>query len=324
MKCELCKSRNLVFNEALGENVCSECGYGNVTAPFEKHVLVKWDDYGQPNKSPDKGHLGSYIGKSEAFQTRKHHLWQQNVRTETWASHKRKTATKEVDTKMMMYLSEYGASKDLKESAKAYYLAMFKDDYLRGYSNERKAAGVTFFVLKEAGIITILDKHARITRVYKRYLSKIAKKIAKYARKSYVFAKETPQESVDSLLGNMKKVTESQRNAAFLFIEYVSRVYEDLNMRLSNNRIGAGVWIATKMISEPITQTDIVKYWLCSDYGIRNNAKEMCELLSIDKASLSCYDIEDVVKGIRVRNENENGKKNNERNKNGVLLNEAS
>ena len=34
MKCELCKSRNLVFTEALGENVCSECGYVNVTAPF--------------------------------------------------------------------------------------------------------------------------------------------------------------------------------------------------------------------------------------------------------------------------------------------------
>ena len=79
-------------------------------------------------------------------------------------------------------------------------------------------------------------------------------------------------------------------------------------MLFSNNRMGACAWIATTMIGEPLTQTEIVKNWLASDYGIRNNAKEMCNILSLDRKKLSFYDINDVIKGIRV-NENENEQK---------------
>ena len=312
MKCDICASRNMVFNETLGENVCAECGYVHMTAPFEREIVVTYDDAGgqryAQRHSDSRSQLGSFVRKADAVRTKKYPIYRENLRQYSWASRKQRTNTKEVDMKMMMYLSEYNVSNELKERAKTYYRAMYKDDYLRGYSNERKAAGVTYFVLKEAGIVTSLDRHVAITKTDKSYLSKLARKIAKYAKKSYVFAQQTPRELSVSLLGNMEKASPAQRNAVFLFSEYVSRVYEDLNMRFSNNRMGACAWIATTMIGEPLTQTEIVKNWLASDYGIRNNAKEMCNILSLDRKKLSFYDINDVIKGIRV-NENENEQK---------------
>ena len=154
----------------------------------------------------------------------------------------------------------------------------------------------------------LMRKHEMRTRLIKKVQELRQYSSAKYAKKSYVFAQQTPRELSVSLLGNMEKASPAQRNAVFLFSEYVSRVYEDLNMRFSNNRMGACAWIATTMIGEPLTQTEIVKNWLASDYGIRNNAKEMCNILSLDRKKLSFYDINDVIKGIRV-NENENEQK---------------
>lgn len=300
--CQLCKKTELYFDDRLGESVCSSCGAVNVVAPFEEKTLIYADShfggdrFSQINR--DSQRLGSTIWASET-KRKTAPLRREHIRTNY------DSRFEQFSRISAMHLSFYNVGFDLRMRALSIFKTTRKERTLQGFSLELQSAGITFFVLKEANIVCSLRAHSNRTKEAFGEVAKIAKRVARLYQKPHIFASQTTQHRLDSLLGHLQSVTHTQRRTCIEFADYVDRVYSDLNMQITNNRVAALTWIATSIIEEPITQTSIVKVWHTSDFGLRSNAKEMCEVLGIDRRNLSSYDIQDIVMGIRVVNTNE-------------------
>ena len=307
--CQLCKSIDLFFDDRLGEMVCNECGAVNVVAPFEE-TIANIEEYRNKNNSNmtdvrkgSRGHLGSWIKPQDTKNKFDRTLRLNHIRT---TLNKTKD-NPEFDRLVAMYMSNYALDRerwDLIERAKREHRIAVSERTIRGFSTSLKAAGITYYVLKEAGVLTSLRTHAKYTRERHGDIARVAKRIATFNKKSYIFSSDSLMEKMVSLLQHFK-LSPSQRIACLQLGEYVDRVFTDLNIPATNNRVAALMWIATSIIEEPVTQAKIAESWHASEVGVRMMAKEICEILKIDRRKFSSYDLDDIVIGIRV-DENEN------------------
>jgi len=307
--CQLCKSIDLFFDDRLGEMVCNSCGAVNVVAPFEETIAPIKEKRNKNNsnltdvRKSSRGHLGSWIKPQDTKTKYDRTLMLNHIRT---------TSNKTIDNPEFnrltaMYLSNYTLDSDrwgLIDRAKREYRIAVSERTLRGYPTTLKAAGITYYVLREAGIVTSLRTHAKYTREKHGDIARVAKRIATFNKKAYIFSNVSLMDRLVALMQQFN-LSVTQREACFKLGEYVSRVLDDLSLPVTNNRVAALMWIATSIVEEPIIQTKIAGAWHASDIGLRTMAKELCEILKIDRKKFSSYDIDDIIIGIRV-NGNEN------------------
>lgn len=291
MRCPECEGHSSSFSEALGETVCDDCGLVLITNQLETHV-----SYVMSHQH------GTGLGST---------LYDKDVR-EIVGNRSRPTITKlkisnrrvtEVDIRtvnlMSMYLSSLSAN-SLRLACEKNYYELKRNRVFDNLAAESRAASIVYFAMQEQGIVVSIRDVARVSAETTSVISRYARKIAMFYRKSHVFSNQDPLKLVDSLLGRIEKVTNEQRESSILFVEYMSRVYDDLNLTMSNNAIAGAVWLATAMLDDAIPQQTIVAKWSASEYGLRKATRDMCQILKIDKSNIYNYDLDDIIMGIRV------------------------
>jgi|19_taG_2_1085344.scaffolds.fasta_scaffold02121_4 hypothetical protein len=181
----------------------------------------------------------------------------------------------------------------------AQMIASYGEEYTRngtinGFTMQQKIAGVTYFALKEQGYSVSLREFSRISTVDSKIISKIAKRIAALSHQPWILSNVSMAKTRDSILNQFSFISREEKTALSSFVEYVSRVYEDINVQFTEAMIRSAIWIGAKILDCRIS----LPYE-------RNRAK-MCGILKLDKNCLSDYDMGDIMNGIRMNKNEDN------------------
>ena len=158
--CIECKSESSTFNDTLGERACDGCGLIHLTNPFEETISwtgERWED--RPNDSDSSGHLGSYIMKSDVTNKRDYFLRQQNIKTNSITSSDRHMYA--LSYNILWKYAVASNNSDKRKKVPIYYKALQENRILSGLTLETRAAGLTYFILKEAKINISLKEHSK-------------------------------------------------------------------------------------------------------------------------------------------------------------------
>ena len=198
---------------------------------------------------------------------------------------------------LKMYLSYYNVSWEIKDMSWSYYKTM--EHLFRGWAVEKRAASLTYYILREQGIVCHIGNHAKLTKVPKSDISKLARRVAMFQKKSNVFAITNHLNQLDALLGRLERdIPHKVRYGITRVVEYCSREVERFDLRYSNNMLTGSVWMASEMLGYDITRrVDRSLGWFFP--GLRASVKTMCELFKIDRKKLSDIDLDEFVLGVR-------------------------
>ena len=297
--CKECGCKDFTFIEHLGERTCDDCGLVLVVNPFEETPqVISLDDNDNRGITFGKGYrLGSHITKHDAYNKgyRKFALYREQVRSQPETEIERR-ARLLINTT----LSYYSSGWDIKHRTHGYYKTLCRERIFRGSSVERRCAGLTYYVLKEAGIVCNIQDHAKYTKVRQNDISKMARRIARHQRNSHVFTNENHIQKAQVLIGKLDtEVSQYYRICVLKMVEYVSRHIDALDMRYSDTMLAATFWWTAKMTDEPITQDNICDVWNSSVIGLRFALQKFADIFGLDRKRLSDMDVEDFVSGVR-------------------------
>ena len=294
--CKECGCVSFQYDDSLGESVCVDCGLVIVVNPFEE--TVSYVDWSQDNRKPNTTHLGSYILTRDISGKRDWSLYREQIRSQPESSTDRR-----MKILLSMNLSYYNVPPNLIKRAYSYYKTMNKDRLFIGLPVEKRAAALTFYILKELDIVCNIREHSKHTRVKRADISKIARKIARYQKKSHVFIETNHISKLQVLLSKLEAndttINSSFRENAHRMVEYVSRHMEALDLRYSNNLLVATVWITGRILGYPVHQYMLCEVWPSSTLGLRQAAKKIYEIFNIDSSNLTKIDIDEFVLGVR-------------------------
>lgn len=291
--CVECSCTSSTFDERLGETVCDDCGLVQVVRPFEE--TVSWisarETYNPTRDNDSSKGLGSYI-----METNNRADWvlrRENIRSRPVSQTEKRTI---LHTRM--YLSYYDVSKTLIDNVPRNYRSLFQEKVTRGIPVEHIAAGLSYFMLKEAGYGVTLRKHSEQIKVEFSIIAKYAKKIARHFKKSYVFADRDPVMTLRNTLDRMSGVTSDYRQKSILVAERINNELSNSTIRYTPNMQNSTLWLVARMMGEPHSQKEIVKAALNgSEMGIRTSIPEMLAPIGLDKEKILAMSVEQFLSG---------------------------
>lgn len=293
--CKECGCKDFTFIEKLGEKTCDDCGLVIVVNPFEEttQVISLGDN---DKRGVTVGRLGSYIKKQESYGSKdKYALYREHVRSQPETETERR-AKLLINTT----LSYYNSGWNIKDRTHSYYKAMCRERIFRGSSVERRCAGLTYYVLKETGVVCNIQDHSKYTKVAQNDISKMARRIARNQRKAHVFTNDNHIQKANVLIDKMEiEVSQLYRMSVLKMVEYVSRNIEALDMRYSDTMLAATFWWTGQMTGEPVTQDNICNVWNSSVIGLRFALQKFADIFTLDRKRLSDMDVDDFVSGVR-------------------------
>lgn len=303
--CKECGCVSFQYDDRLGEQMCSDCGLVIVVNPFEETVNYSLNREGVDANKPNTNHLGSYIKPVDLKSRKNWTLYREQVRSQPMTASDRR-----MKSLCSMYLSYYNVGFDIKNRAYSYYKSMQKDRLFKGLALEKRAASLTFYILKELGIICDLGKHSQLTKVSRADISKNAKKIARHQKKAYVFIETNHLNKakvvISRLEGDGVRITQHYRENSLRIVEYISRKIEQHDIRFSDNMLVASMWIAGMMLTngnrnsmDYVSQDALCKIWPSSTVGLRASTLKICDIFYIDRKNISKIDIDEFVLDVR-------------------------
>tara|TARA_R100000152_G_C6780475_1_gene213286 strand:- start:2006 stop:2908 length:903 start_codon:yes stop_codon:yes gene_type:complete len=294
--CAECKCDSFTFDDRLGENVCDECGLVHVVRPFEETVTPRTrnGDFTYENTRE----LGSIILETKSnlklnqmFRMKNHNTW----------------AKKESDTDIrtmrlcMMILSHYSMKN--REHVNSYLRSLNSERVFRGISVENRAAALTYYILKEAGITVSLAKHSEISMVERKYISRYVKRIAKHFRKAHVLSTINSHGIAATILDKLEDVSPNYRMNTLRMIDFLDDYCKSIDVRFTTNRICAMIWAVSVMEDERHHTQELIREASgnCSVIGMRIALKEICGWFDLTKADLFSLSVSDFIHGAYLK-----------------------
>lgn len=286
MACVECNHNTYYFDEVLGEKVCSSCGLIQMIRPFEE--TVKWKEDSSYEVTRD---LGSHIIETPTKMS--YRLKTQNVWSNPYTE-----ADKRMFRLCNMILSYYNVSSDIRNSVKGYFISLKNEHILRGIPIEDRAAALTYFMLKEAGVPVVLKQHSVYSKVSKSKISKYAKRIARFFRKSHILSSHKPVLITIGILDKLDSVSPNYRSKSIRVVEHIEVFFNEVGKRYTTNLICATLWLVGQMEDEVHTQTELVdKSGNASTIGLRMATKDLSNSLGLTKKELMEMDVDQFLSG---------------------------
>ena len=310
MKCSECGSFSTEFDERLGYTVCSDCGLVLNCDIFEETVSPKsrkdrngnrnnWIHYKDNNKT-----LGSFVGgwrDHRSNYTKKHRLRFLNTRiTSDTRYHGRTDA--QGHRMCVMFMSPYKSGDVIDTDHVVYlYQRLMQHQILRGHSIEDRAAGLAYFILNDNGNVSLKD-FVKTSGVEMKRVVRTAKKIAKFYRKSHIFAERNIPNMVTGFLDWFETncVSIRDRRDFFNFVEFIQNKYNERDLRFADSQLATTLWIAGKLTDTPIRQIDVKQYFSVSEVTLRIHTDTISEMLGIERKNIHLYGLDEIMQNVIV------------------------
>ncbi len=294
MKCPECGSEEQFFDDLLGENICVDCGLVNVVRPFEETTVIVKD--GERTHEPTSN-LGSYIMETKSN-------FPSNQMFRMRREHGRASTLSDVDRRTIvmsrMILSNYSVNYTIRNKVEEYLKSLNAEHVFRGACVEDRAASLTFFILKESNISVNIRTHSKYSRVERKYISRWAKRIAKHFRKAHVFSSHDASRVAIGIIDKLENEPTNYRTDALRLIGFFKILFEKHQMRFSPNKVVAVLWLTGRMQRKySITQRELViaSDRTTSEMGLREQVREIQNILSLSKEDIYSLSISDLTSG---------------------------
>jgi len=301
-KCFECNSERNMFDERLGEKVCLDCGLVLVKNIFES--TTRGNDYdissseykGAPNKSWE---LGSTIHKADINKfgvSSRRLFFTQSYNNPLNESYLRMLKLSN------MNLSYYNVDTVLKNRVSKYYNLLLKSQTLRSVSIENRAASLTYFILREAGIAVTVQKHSDITKIPRSDISKYSRTIAKQLRKPWVFSQMNIEGLIQEVGSKLYIPNPEYMGDVSKLSEHVYSKMDAHSMQFSIATLSACFYLVSIFRRENYTQQEVAKLVGTTEVSLRKNMKKILSLYNVDKKILNYMTLNDFVNGIKRSN----------------------
>ena len=290
--CAECECTSFTFDDRLGESVCDECGLVNIVRPFEETIKgINFDGTVVREKTKALGSVimetKSNLNLNQMYRMKKHNQW---------ASRDSETDIRTVRL-CMMIMSHYSYKNG--DLIRSFLRSLNNEQVFRGISVEHRAASLTYYILKDAGITVNLTRHSNISMVERKYISRYAKRIAKHFRKAHILSSVDATQIATTVLDKLDNVSNHFRYNTLNMIDFLNRYCESIDVRFSHNKICAAIWAVSVMEDERHHTQELIREASgnCSVIGMRTSLKEICDWFNITKKDLLSMSVSDFVHG---------------------------
>jgi len=299
VKCIECESERNMFDERLGEQVCLDCGLVLVKNIFEDTIknidynISNVDYKGAPNKSWD---LGSTIHKGDVnkfgvmgrklFFTQRHN----NPLNESYLRMLKLSN---------MNLSYYNVAPVLKSRVSKYYNLLNKKQALRAVPIDNRAASLTYYILKEAGIAVTVQKHSNVTKISRGEISKYARVIATHLGKPWVFSQMNIEGLIQEVGSKLYLPNPQYIGDVSKLSEHVYQKLDAHGVQFTIATLSACFYLVSVFRRENYTQQEVAKLVGTTEVSLRKNMKKILQLYNVDKNKLNYMVLNDFINGIR-------------------------
>lgn len=290
--CAECECTSFTFDDRLGESVCDECGLVNIVRPFEETIKgINFDGTVVREKTKVLGSVimetKSNLNLNQMYRMKKHNQW---------ASRDSETDIRTVRL-CMMIMSHYSYKNG--DLIRSFLRSLNNEQVFRGISVEHRAASLTYYILKDAGITVNLTRHSNISMVERKYISRYAKRIAKHFRKAHILSSVDATQIATTVLDKLDNVSNHFRYNTLNMIDFLNRYCESIDVRFSHNKICAAIWAVSVMEDERHHTQELIREASgnCSVIGMRTSLKEICDWFNITKKDLLSMSVSDFVHG---------------------------
>ena len=306
VKCWECNSRDIKQDYDRGEIFCQDCGLVLDEDMLEDthHGREKAGD-----KTSDRTHeriktgylLGAKVGNrmlDGSFDRSKmgHRLRRYDQRTVTNAQ---KTQIRGI-TAVKMLAANMEASEDIKEQCAFTYKKLWKDQIFRGQSLEVRAAAILYWVYKSNGMNRKIHEIIQHNGAHPRQVTKLVRKIASHFRQPWLLSERNMQGDIDKYCAKMQMEQRAIAETQQLAIP-IEQMGEAMCLSMNTGFVAAIIYMGILCRNYCYrTQRDISDVCGITEVTLRNNFKEICKHMGIDKDNLKdgYYTVEDIVNGV--------------------------
>ena len=301
MKCSECNSRKFEYDERLQQNCCVECGFVMVESAFEETVQIKYGD-DDTFRAGDKGTLGSLIGES---QPESKHL-KRALRT-TRARVQSNIFTKNGEREVRFYnvlkvlLSNYNTSdgvsiKIISDDIITYFRRLDKRHDLRGYTNDERAAALSYIVFREHGWPVSLHSISKHSDVERGRVSKVARTFARKLGKTTILS-QVPFVSWCEREANIMG-GEEFGVAIINIAPLMQNFFMEYGFPLTRVQVATTMYLCNLLCGFKYTQKNIGKQLKTYPISIRDSLQRICAQLNIKRDDLLTMSMDDFINGV--------------------------
>jgi Transcription initiation factor TFIIIB, Brf1 subunit/Transcription initiation factor TFIIB len=288
--CPECDGR-LATDTEHGETVCGDCGlvveedeidHGPEWRAFDSAERDKKSRVGAPTTKmmhdkglstnigwQDKDAYGRSLSSRQREKMQRLRTWNERFRTRDSKERNLKQALGEIDR----MASALGLPKNVRETASVIYRRALDEDLLPGRSIEGVATAALYAAARQAGTPRSLDEIARVSRVGKMELTRTYRYIVREL--SLEIQPADPESYVPRFVSQLDGSDEAERTAKRLL-----RAAKENGTTSGKSPVGlaaAGVYAASLLTNEKVTQSEVSEVANISEVTIRNRYKELLE-----------------------------------------------
>tara|TARA_R100000781_G_scaffold9994_1_gene9684 strand:+ start:4149 stop:5012 length:864 start_codon:yes stop_codon:yes gene_type:complete len=275
-KCFECNSNDLDYSERLGEIVCGSCGLVLIQQLLEETTFslnheITGIELGSTIKSSDAskyGRKGFSLYRAQKFGQPNSVYYVRMVRLSN------------------ALLSKYSVRPDIRKRITKYYKTFLSKQKIATISMEIRAAGITYFILKELNIPVSPQEHAKLAGVEVKYMLRFAKRLGSALGKPYVFSNLNVNGMVSGAGARLINPSAEYLGDVQNFSKYIENKYNLVDKRFSRATLAACFYIVSLIRREHYTQERISEITQVSEVGLRNHVKIVLELINIKKSNL--------------------------------------
>jgi len=303
MKCSECEGLDFEINDRLGEHVCVNCGYVQVSNIFEEtsRTIVTTEHHynfgaGMYMQEADRT-LGSFIGEGETNNRTLLSL----KRTQRRFRDKKNVSINKGLLECNMVLSPYLPNVRLKDSVHSYYRKLYLDNRFTGIPLTLRACGIVIICLREYGLPISINEIAEKNSEDAHKISKCARHFARYLGKSHILQNMPISSWIDRVCNDLDASRDFTSDCR-LVVEYLHQLITANDIHFSRSYMATGVWITSilrKQGRPEFTQQEICDVCNCSAVAQRVVSKKVFPMLNIKKNNLNTLTVKEFVSGIR-------------------------
>ena len=314
MKCIECNGYEFDEDDRLGETICVQCGYVQVTNIFEDKLSIK-DTMPAFNTDSGRHHyfkeadtsqtLGSFVGNMSgdmrSIPSRNRKLIFSLKRSQQRFRDSKNVSINKGLLECNMVLSPFLPNNSLKNRVHTYYKKLFFSHKFGGTSLPIRACALVVICLRENSIPISIAEIAETNTEDPHKISKAARYFSRHLGKSHILHNMPVDSWTERVCSDLKASKDFTRDARQV-VHYVNAVLTGYDIRFSKSYMAASIWITSllrKRGKAEHTQQDICDICRCSSVGSRIMANRLFDMLNVNKKMLQVLNVDAFCAGVR-------------------------
>jgi transcription initiation factor TFIIIB Brf1 subunit/transcription initiation factor TFIIB len=300
-KCKECNNDEFEYDERLGEENCTQCGFIRVVNIFEDRPPIHGEEFSESNVNSvthKSKRLGGYVSHTD----RKNKDSQRIYRTDRMFGQRndKDRALRQGLRECYMVLSYHSQGSEAKRLVRHYYKTLYDNKKMQGFNLNMRACAIVFLVFRDLNIPITANEIAKRHYLKPSHVSRAARKFGKYLGASHKLHSFNTNSWVDKVAGTVDVSRDyiiDLRNVA----NYVEISLERSQLSMSKTYLAACMWMVVKLRKmNELRQYHVCDACQCTPVALRNAARRIFVSVDSDFEMLDKLTVDEFISGVRI------------------------